>query len=203
MVKVGITGGIGSGKTTVCKVWEGMGAVVVYADDLAKKLMVEDDDLISRIISAFGESSYHEDGSLNRQFLANKAFEKGEVEKLNKIVHPAVARKVKELMGRAEAQGADMFVEEAALLLSKGRPDIFDYIVIVTANKSDRLKWVMNRDSSGQDEILARMKKQQSFEELMPLCDFVIENDSTVQSLKKKSEDLYRQMLKLQNTGVD
>ncbi len=203
MVKVGITGGIGSGKTTVCKVWEGMGAVVVYADDLAKKLMVEDDDLISRIISAFGESSYHEDGSLNRQFLANKAFEKGEVEKLNKIVHPAVARKVKELMGRAEAQGADMFVEEAALLLSKGRPDIFDYIVIVTANKSDRLKWVMNRDSSGQDEILARMKKQQSFEELMPLCDFVIENDSTVQSLKRKSEDLYRQMLKLQNTGVD
>ncbi len=203
MVKVGITGGIGSGKTTVCKVWEGMGAVVVYADDLAKKLMVEDDDLISRIISAFGESSYHEDGSLNRQFLANKAFEKGEVEKLNKIVHPAVARKVKELMGRAEAQGADMFVEEAALLLSKGRPDIFDYIVIVTANKSDRLKWVMNRDNSGQDEILARMKKQQSFEELMPLCDFVIENDSTVQSLKRKSEDLYRQMLKLQNTGVD
>jgi dephospho-CoA kinase len=203
MVKVGITGGIGSGKTTVCKVWESMGAVVVYADDLAKKLMVDDDELITKVISEFGELSYHEDGTLNRQYLATKAFKKGEVEKLNKIVHPAVARKVQELMERAEAQGADLFAEEAALLLSKGRPEIFDYIVIVTADKTDRLKWVKKRDGSGQDEIIARMRKQQSFEELMPLCDFVIENDSTVHSLKRKAEDLYRQMLKLQNTGVD
>jgi dephospho-CoA kinase len=203
MVKVGITGGIGSGKTTVCRVWESMGAVVIYADELAKKLMVDDDGLVSQIISVFGNESYHADGTLNRQYLAKEAFDKGKVENLNRIVHPAVAKKVKQLMEQAEAQGADMFVEEAALLLSKGRPAEFDYIVIVTADQTDRINWVRERDGSAQDEILARMKKQQSFDELMPLCDFVIENDSTVESLKRKAQDLYRQMLKLQNTGID
>lgn len=203
MVKVGVTGGIGSGKTTVCKVWEKMGAVVVYADDLAKKLMVEDGELIENIITEFGDDSYHTDGTLNRSYLAREAFEKQKVEKLNRIVHPAVAKKIKELIERAEVQGADMFVEEAALLLAKGRPDVFDYIVIVTAEKADRVNWVKKRDKSDREEILARMRKQQSFEELMPLCDFVIENNSSVQELKRKAEDLFRKMLKLQNAGID
>ena len=203
MVKVGITGGIGSGKTTVCKEWEKLGAVVVYADDLAKSLMVEDQRLASRIRAVFGDAAYGDDGSLNRRFLAEEAFSKGRVQELNRLVHPAVAKKVRELMDRAEAQGAEMFVEEAALLLKNGRPAIFDYIVIVTADKEQRVEWVSERDEVEPQDIIARMKNQQSFEELMPLCDFVVENDSTLAALKQKAADLYRKLLKLQNTGID
>jgi dephospho-CoA kinase len=203
MVKVGITGGIGSGKTTVCKVWEKLGAVVVYADDLAKSLMVEDEMLATNIRDKFGDAAYGDDGSLNRRYLAEEAFSKGRVHELNKLVHPAVAKKVRKLMDRAEAHGAEMFVEEAALLLKNGRPAIFDYIVIVTADKDRRVEWVSQRDEVEPREIIARMKNQQSFEELMPLCDFVLENNSTPESLKQKAADLYRKLLKLQNTGID
>lgn len=203
MVKVGITGGIGSGKTTVCKEWEKLGAVVAYADDLAKKLMKEDDKLASKIRNAFGEKSYSDDGNLDRQYLAKEAFKKGRVEELNKLVHPVVIEKIKVLMERAEAQGAEMFVEEAALLLKKGRPEIFDYIVIVTADTEKRVDWIRERDGVKREDIMARMNKQKSFEELIPLCDFVLENNSTVENLKRKARDLYMQILKLQNTGID
>lgn len=203
MVKVGVTGGIGSGKTTVCKEWEKLGAVVVYADDLAKKLMKEDDKLASIIRNTFGEQSYSEDGNLDRQYLAREAFKKGRVEELNRIVHPVVVNKIKELMKQAEAHGAEMFVEEAALLLSQGRPVIFDYIVIVTADSEKRIGWIKERDGVKRLDILARMKKQRSFEELIPHCDFVMENNSTIEDLKRKARDLYMQILKLQNTGID
>jgi len=203
MVKVGITGGIGSGKTTVCNEWEKFGAVVVYADDLAKSLMVEDEQLASQIRSVFGDVAYADDGSLNRRFLAEEAFSKGRVHELNRIVHPAVEKKVRELMDRAEAHGAEMFVEEAALLLKNGRPNVFDYIIVVTADKERRVEWVSERDEVGPNEIIARMKNQQSFEEFMPLCDFVLENNSTLEALKLKAAELYRKLLKLQNTGID
>lgn len=203
MVKVGITGGIGSGKTTVCKEWEKLGAVVVYADDLAKLLMTEDEKLISGIRSVFGEQSYMDDGSLNRQYLAEEAFKKGKAEDLNRLVHPVVAKKIKELIERADAQGAEMFVEEAALLLINGRPEIFDFIVIVTAEKEKRVGWIKERDDVERQDIIARMKKQQSFGELIPLCDFVLENKSTIEDLKRKARDLYRQLLKLHYTGMD
>jgi dephospho-CoA kinase len=203
MVKVGITGGIGSGKTTVCKEWEKLGAVVVYADDLAKKLMKEDDKLASEIRNIFGEQSYSDDGSIDRQYLAKEAFEKGRVDELNKLVHPVLAGKIKELIERAEAQGAEMFVEEAALLLNKGRPEIFDFVVIVTADSEKRIGWIKERDGINRMDIMARMKKQKSFEELIPLCDFVLENDSSLEVLRQKARNLYRQILKLQNTGLD
>lgn len=203
MVKVGITGGIGSGKTTVCRQWEKLGAVVVYADDLAKKLMVQDEKLISRLRSAFGDQTYNSDGTLNRYYLSGEAFKKGRVNELNRLVHPVVIRKVKDLIEKSEAQGAEMFVEEAALLLLNGRPSIFDFVVLVSADKEKRIDWVSGRDDVSREEILARMNKQKTHEELIPFCDFVIENNSTLSDLKKKAADLYRQMLKLHRPGID
>ena len=94
MIRVGVTGGIGSGKTTLCKEWEKLGAFVVYADDLAKKLMVEDEELVKKIKSTFGDKAYDEYGSLNRQYLAQEAFEKGRVNELNNLVHPVLWKKV-------------------------------------------------------------------------------------------------------------
>ncbi len=203
MVKVGVTGGIGSGKSTVCAVWESMGAVVVYSDTLAKKLMETEEELISAIREKFGDEAYHEDGTLNRGFLSAQAFQKGRVGELNRIVHPAVRRKIGELMERAEAQGAEMFVEEAALLLDRGRPDHIDYVVLVHAGRDRRIRWIEQRDGADRNEILSRMKKQRAHEELMPMADFVLENSGSLQSLKQKASELYWKLLKLQNAGID
>jgi dephospho-CoA kinase len=95
MIKVGLTGGIGSGKSAVAKIWEDLGAFPLYADDLAKKIMTEDPDVKSEIKKIFGDESYNKDGALNRPYLAKEAFEKGRVEDLNAVVHPVVYRETK------------------------------------------------------------------------------------------------------------
>ncbi len=197
MIKVGVTGGIGSGKSTVCHVWEELGAFVVYADELAKKLMAEDEQLKKQIISSFGKESYHADGSLNRAFLAREAFQKGRTERLNRIVHPAVSLKVEELAEYAESQGVQLFAEEAALLLKKGRPEFFDVIVLVTADAEKRIQRVQNRDNISTDEVVSRMEHQQNFEELISLCDYVIHNNTTLDDLQEKAAELYQKILRV------
>lgn len=195
MVKVGVTGGIGSGKTTVCKVWERKGAFVVYSDELAKELMVEDQNLIKKIRSEFGDESYLQDGSLNRKYLAEIAFEQGKVETLNRLVHPVVREKVKLLMEKSEKEKKSMFVQEAALLLNEGRPDYFDYIVLVSAAKDKRVDWVSHRDLATKEEVISRMVKQQNFDRLAVFCDFLILNDGAIEDLEKKADLLFDQLL--------
>lgn len=196
MISVGVTGGIGSGKTTVCKEWEKLGAKVVYADDLAKELMVTDDRLKKSLIKAFGDETYHPDGSLNRAHLIQHAFGESRVKELNKIVHPAVARKFREICQEAEKAGEEMVVEEAALLLNKGRPNYFNVIVIVTSDKEDRLDRVVERDGGSKDQVLDRMKKQPDFNKLLHLADYTIKNNGSLEDLKKKSAQIYHTILK-------
>lgn len=195
MKRVGVTGGIGSGKSTVCKIWEELGAKVVYADTIAKNLMVEDQVLIDEIKKTFGEDSYHQDGSLNRDFLAVEAFEKGRVEELNALVHPRVYRKTDELAIEAEKDGYEMFVKEAALLLKNGRPEEIDLIVLVLASEEKRLQRVVKRDSSSEKEVRSRIEKQQNFGHLKPLADYIIKNDGDLENLKLKAIRIYRSIL--------
>lgn len=199
MVNVGVTGGIGSGKTTVCKVWERKGAFVVYSDALAKKLMTGDKKLVREIRKEFGEKAYLPDGTLNREFLAEAAFQQNQVETLNRMVHPVVRNFVQKLMKQAKKDEIPMFVQEAALLLNDGRPDYLDFIVLVTAKKEHRVHWVSQRDQLTEEEILSRMNKQQDFNQLEPLCDVIIINDSTVSELKKKAANLFDQLLESGN----
>jgi dephospho-CoA kinase len=195
MITIGVTGGIGSGKTTVCKEWEKLGAKVVYADDLAKELMVKDDRLKKSLIKAFGPGTYNSDGSLNRPHLIRHAFEEGRVEELNQLVHPAVARKFKEVSKEAEQAGKKMVVEEAALLLNNGRPSVFDVIVIVTSDRQARLRRVVNRDLVPIEKVIERDEKQPEFEKLFHLADYTIENNGTLAELKEKSQRLYHEIL--------
>lgn len=191
MITVGVTGGIGSGKTTVCREWEKLGAKVVYADDLAKGLMVSDKRLRKKLTEAFGKETYNQDGSLNRQHLIRQAFEEGRVEQLNKLVHPAVARKFKEISKEAEQNDEKMLVEEAALLLNNGRPSFLDVIVLVTSNREHRIKRVEKRDEVPAEKVLERDKNQPDFTELTHLVDYTIENNGTLEELKEKSKQMY------------
>ncbi|MEX0929555.1 MAG: dephospho-CoA kinase [Balneolales bacterium] len=194
MITVGVTGGIGSGKTTICKCWETLGAKVIYADDLAKDLMVSKRTLKNAIIGEFGEESYDEQGRLNKAWLSRQAFELDKADRLNQLVHPVVYEETERIMEGASKEGIDILVKEAALLLLQGRPKNLDFIVLVLAGRQERMEWVAVRDETSTESVAGRMQKQQDFSTLKYLADFVIENDGTRAELLQKAVDLYRKL---------
>lgn len=195
MITAGLTGGIGSGKSAVARELEKQGAFVVYADDLAKKLMREDQALIKKLTNVFGDETYHPDGSLNKPFLIEEAFHKNRVDELNAVVHPAMREKARDLINTARAEGKKLFVYEAAVLLNEGRPGYLDKVVIVTADRELRIKRVMLRDGVSREEVQARMEKQPDYETLLDLADIVIENNGSLQELIAKSNELYLSLI--------
>lgn len=189
---IGITGGIGSGKTTVCKIFELLGIPVYYADKRAKELMVTDKDLISNLKNTFGEETYFPDGSLNRQHLSSQVFkDKKKLILLNSFVHPAVFRDT--IAWTERHSHAPYTLREAAIAFESGSYKTMDKMITVFAPKEVRMKRVMNRDGSSEEQILARMNNQMPEEEKIKLSDFVIYNDGS-QSLIKQVFDIHQQL---------
>ncbi len=176
-LKVGITGGIGSGKTTVCKIFETLGIPVYYADDRAKALMVEDEKLISDIKSIFGEEAYLPDGELNRKHIADIAFHNPlKLKELNAVVHPAVLEDGNRW--HAEQKDAPYTLKEAALIFESDSYKHLDKIITVFAPQNVRLERVILRGGNlTKQDIEARMAKQLPEEEKIKRANFIIYND--------------------------
>ncbi|MGY4536758.1 dephospho-CoA kinase [Mucilaginibacter sp. UYNi724] len=176
MFKVGITGNIGSGKTTVCKIFEVLGIPVFYADDAAKQVMVKDEELIKGIKKAFGNDAYFSDGSLNRKYIAGIVFNsKQEIEKLNALVHPAVFRAFDKWV--INQKDAPYVLKEAAILFESGSYKKCDRAIMVTAPLEIRIKRVTSRDGITADEVKARNARQFTEEKKLALANDVITND--------------------------
>jgi dephospho-CoA kinase len=174
MLKVGITGGIGSGKTTVCRVFETLGIPVFYADTAAKVLMDTDLVLIRALKALFGEDIY-KDGKLDRQALASSVFaDKELLNRLNAVVHPATIAHGRKWMS---GQTTPYAIKEAALFFESGTAADMDVMIGVTADIDTRISRVMTRDNATRESIVARISKQMDDAEKMRLCDFVITND--------------------------
>lgn len=199
MIKVGITGGIGSGKTTFCKEWEKLGAYVIYADDLAKQLMHENETLKGRIRQVFGNEAYDRKGNLNKEYLAKEAFQKGRVAELNELVHPVLWQKVEELAKEKESKGIPVFAKEAAILLNNGRPKELDYVILILADQKQRIQRTLKRDQSSADKIKSRIQKQPDFDSLTHLADFVVVNNEDEDALRKKSKEIYSELTQLES----
>jgi len=178
MLKIGITGNIGSGKTTVSKIFEVLGIPVFYADDEAKKVMVNDVILIDELKQTFGAASYFEDGALNRKYIAGIVFNNdAELKKLNAIVHPAVFRAFDSWV--LQYPNAPYILKEAALLFESTSFKMCDKSIMVTAPLEMRVKRVTQRDGLTKDEILSREAKQFSEEKKLELADYAIKNDNS------------------------
>ncbi len=170
---VGLTGGIGSGKTLVAKMFSGFGIPTYDSDLEAKFLMNSSKDLQNKIIKILGKKSY-KNGELNRRYVAEKVFNDKELlSKLNAVVHPAVR---KHFLEWAKNQESTYVIQETALIFENKAHENYDYIILVTAPKDIRIKRVMHRDSQTKAQVLARMGHQVDDEKKMPLSDFVINN---------------------------
>ncbi len=179
MLKIGITGGIGSGKTTICKVFETLGVPVFYADTVAKQIMVEDEILVQGVINTFGSDSYLSDGTLNNSYLAGIVFKNAEqLASLNELVHPAVFRAFDSWVKKVPAT-VPYIIKEAALLFESGSFKMCDRNILVIAAEQTKLQRVMNRDGVTEEQVRARMAKQLSDEEKQKLADHIIYNNET------------------------
>lgn len=191
MTTLGVTGGIGSGKTTVCGFLEEQGARVFYADVEAKRLMQEDAEVRAAIVDAFGEAAYDGD-ALDRAYLADRVFgDADQLERLNAIVHPHVFEAFESAKARAADEDLSLLVHEAALLFEAGGDAHVDATTAVVAPDADRIAWVTRRDDVTPEEVRARMQHQLPQAELRTRADHVIENDGSLEDLRQKSVELY------------
>lgn len=194
MIKVGITGGIGSGKSTVCRIFASLGVPVFYADTVSKEIMVTDAVLIEGVKAAFGEESYDAAGKLNNKHIASIVFNHTEeLARLNALVHPAVFRAFDSWLGSVPAD-TPYILKETAILFESGSYKLSDLNVVVTAPVTHRLKWVMDRDGATEEQVMARMNKQLTDEEKLKMADFMIRND--------ESQSLILQVLELHNRFI-
>ena len=174
MLKIGITGGIGSGKSTVARVFEILGIPVYFADDAAKRILNENEELKAQIINHFGQESY-KNNSLNRSYMASIVFSNQEkLDLLNALTHPLT---IADANAWFEKQKAPYAIKEAALLFESGAAEGLDYVIGVEAPRAIRIKRIMQRDNLLATDVEKRIAKQLQEEIKMKLCDFVIKND--------------------------
>jgi dephospho-CoA kinase len=171
---IGLTGGIGSGKSTVAKIFAQLGIPVLDADATAKAIMNEDHSVKTKLIELFGEDAYKEN-QLNRPYIAQIVFEDAfKLQQLNAIIHPITIQYAKDW---ASKQSAPYVIKEAALFFESGSSEGVEKIIGVTAPKHIRIQRVMQRDQMTREDVIKRMEHQLEDSLKMKLCDWVIQND--------------------------
>lgn len=199
MIKVGLTGGIGSGKSTVARIFGVLGIPVYNADDAAKRLMNENEEVKKNMVLHFGKESYTAEGLLNRSYIASQVFnDKEKLALLNSITHPATIADSENWMRKQTTAYA---VKEAALLFESGSAGNLDYIIGVYAPAPLRIHRTMQRDGISREEVQQRMNRQIDENMKMKLCDFVVINDEQ-QLLIPQVVKLHQQLLALPTLAI-
>jgi dephospho-CoA kinase len=184
---IGLTGGIGSGKTTIARMLQSKGFPVFYADEVAKKAYT-DADVKKRVVHLLGEQSYDDWGQINKTHIADKVFnDRVLLEQLNAIIHPYVAKEFDQWLA---LQSSALVFKEAAILLETGGEKLLDGVLVVVADKEERIARVMQRDNVSREQVEARMSNQWSDEQRMAKANFVIENNSIENASKQVDQCL-------------
>ncbi len=174
MILVGITGGIGSGKSTICNIFNILACPTYQSDSRAKALMVNSSVIRNKITSSFGENAYLSDGNINRKHLANIVFNcTASLKKLNNIVHPEVREDFKRWVSE---QKSDLVIFESAILFENGFDKLLDKTINVSAPLDERIERVMKRDNISKEEVMARINNQTDEETRLNKADFIIYN---------------------------
>jgi len=192
-LKIGITGGIGAGKSIVCRIFKTLGIPVYDADLEAKLLMVKDENVKKALIDIFGPETYLNNGDVNRAFLSNQVFkDQKKLDELNAVVHPAV---IQHGIDWANNQTGPYSLKEAALLFESGSYFNLDKVILVTAPENIRIQRVVQRDGVSKQQVQDRISKQMPEEQKLQMADIVIVNDG-IRPLIPQVYDLHHQFLK-------
>ena len=195
MLQIGITGGIGSGKSTVARIIAQMGYPIFDSDKEAKKIMVSDPQVIKQIKDVFGESAYN-DKQLNRSFIAQKIFNDSNLKiAINNIVHPAVREHFKTW---CKNQTTSLVFNESAIMFETGAYTQFDYTILIRAQLDIRIQRVVARDNLTEDEVLKRIQSQWTDIERSKLASFIIDNNAD-SDLQAQTEQVIKKLLALNN----
>ena len=188
---VGLTGGIGSGKSTVLKQFEDLGINTYSADKAAKKLINSDEDLIESIKSLFGDNIY-DNNILDTIKLSKIVFQDShKLESLNSIVHPAVAKDFKSFI---KTNNGDYIVKEVAIIFETNTEDNYDKIILVRAPIEERIKRVVLRDNITKDDVIRRVNNQIDDSIIIDKCDYVIDNNNLME-LKEKVTNIHKDLI--------
>ncbi|WKD61085.1 Dephospho-CoA kinase [Corynebacterium ciconiae DSM 44920] len=194
MTIIGITGGIGSGKSTVTRLLKDKGAFIIDADLIAREIVEPGQPALAELAAEFGEDIIDSSGRLRRAVLAQRAFVDAEhTEQLNAITHPRIAERTRELLGTAAAQGAEVIVHDSALLIEQGLHKSVDITAVVTAPEQVRIERLVNKRGLDEQDARQRIARQLSDEHRARVADVVLDNSGTVEQLQQQVEQLWEQ----------
>lgn len=199
LLRIGVTGGIGAGKSVVCEIFRKLGVAVLSADEIAHHLTDTDSEIKQKIKEEFGPEFFTKDGLLDRKRMAEVVFsDRVKKEKLNAIVHPRVIKKIdEEIRSIAKRRDTPFVIHEAALIFEAGIDKGLDYVVVVDAEEETRIRRVMERDGVSREEVMRRINSQMPAERKRKLADFVITNDADLKTLEEKVKFLFSLFTKL------
>jgi len=197
MLRVALTGGIGTGKSAASKILKELGAFIFDADEEAKNILKNNETVQSELIAEFGTDIMSGDENIDNNKLARIAFQDQDYQlRLNSIIHPYVFQEIDKSFDDVLEKGTyDIFVVDAALIYESGADTHMDYVIVITALLKVRMERALQRETLTRDEILKRMDLQWSEEEKIALSDFVIHNDNTEEELRASVTDIYNQLV--------
>ena len=197
MLRVGLTGGIGSGKSTASNFFELFGSFVINADEEAKKILSSNETVQHELISEFGTDIIDVSGNINKAKLARVAFQdEDHQQRLNSVIHPYIYNSIDNYFNDVLKNGKfDIFIVDGALIFESGYDVHMDYIVVVTALLKNRMERALARQTLSREEILKRIELQWPEEEKVNLADFVIHNDGSEEDLKKNVKSLIEKLI--------
>jgi dephospho-CoA kinase len=196
MLKVGLTGGIGSGKSTASRYLESLGAFVLDADEEAKKLITSNETVQHELISEFGTDIIDGTGRVNKKKLARIAFQdEDHQQRLNSVVHPYIFNLIDKEFNRVfNDKKHGVFIVDAALIYETGFDAHLDYVIVVTAHLKNRMERALGRETLSREEILKRVDFQWPEEEKVNMADFVVHNDGAEAELQKNIESIIKKL---------
>ena len=197
---VGVTGGLGSGKSMVCRFFSELGCKLFESDKIAKELQLHDPDVIKGISELFGSTVYSHDAAggmvLDRKKIAATVFSAPDkLDALNRLIHPRVFHEFRKAVLAAEQQGTKILVKEAAILFESRGNEGLDAVIVVVADQQERLERAVQKGMGQREEIMRRIATQWPQEKLMAKADYVLFNQGSLDDLKKETEALYRTLL--------
>jgi dephospho-CoA kinase len=200
ILKIGVTGGIGSGKTAVCDIFMRLGIPVLHSDEIAKELSHSSQVIRKKLMSILGTETYLVDGTLNRQFVASKIFSNKELQrKVEAVIHPQVEKEREHRIKELIQKGHRFLIVEAALIYEAGLNKKLDGVIMVDAEEATRVARVRKRDAVSEENVYARINAQGDVKKKLEKADYVIQNNGTLEELESKVRFLYTIFNKLVN----